>query len=312
MGRQHPRALFARGEGLRRGPHLAARPVAPLPPRLHAPGGRGRAGPAPFRGGGLCLRGGGQRPSGRGTPGRLLALHAGHHRPSPPTGAQHPLGGSPRPYRRGHAGQRQADPQARRDVLPGPERHLADRLARAGAGKLYRKPHRHPGLRRPDRDGQSPYRKARRRGEPLGRRPGRRRDHRRGLGQRRGRPRRRSDPEHLGGALLSVESRQPLPLRPDRGHDAGRGRGVRHRTQLLRPPQVGVQRGRAGHQALFPERKAHPPQRPAGSGLLARGALHPALRRGGGARAAHRAGAGLQSAAQARQDRAGAVVLPLR
>ena len=36
--------------------------------------------------------------------------------------------------------------QARRDVLPGSERHLADRLARAGAGKLYRKPHRHPGL----------------------------------------------------------------------------------------------------------------------------------------------------------------------
>ena len=35
------------------------------------------------------------------------------------------------------AGPGQADPPARRDVLPGPERHLADGLAGAGAGKLH-------------------------------------------------------------------------------------------------------------------------------------------------------------------------------
>ena len=86
VGRRYPRTLFARGESLRREPDTAARPVAPLPPHLHAPGGGGRARPAPLRGGGLRLRGGGQWPSGRGTPGRLLALHAGHHRPAPPAG----------------------------------------------------------------------------------------------------------------------------------------------------------------------------------------------------------------------------------
>ena len=69
-----------------------------------------------------------------------------------------------------------------------------------------------PGLRRPDGDGESPYLEARRRGESLGRGAGRRRDHRRGLGQRRGRPGRRSDPEHRRRAFLPVEPRQPLPL----------------------------------------------------------------------------------------------------
>ena len=34
----------------------------------------------------------------------------------------------------------QTDVETRRDVLPGPERHLADRLAGAGAGQLHPDP----------------------------------------------------------------------------------------------------------------------------------------------------------------------------
>ncbi|MFR9066549.1 MAG: hypothetical protein ACLVJH_06070 [Faecalibacterium prausnitzii] len=51
--------------------------------------------------------------------------------------------------------------------------------------------------------------------------------------------------------------------------------------------------GCTGRAALLPERQAHPAQRPAGSGLLAGGTVHPALGCGGGAGAERGKGAGL-------------------
>ena len=51
-----------------------------------------------------------------------------------------------RSHRPRHPGPGQTDVETRRDVLPGPERHLADRLAGACAGKLHHGADRHPGL----------------------------------------------------------------------------------------------------------------------------------------------------------------------
>ena len=109
------------------------------------------------------------------------------------------------------------------------------------------------------------------------------RDHCRGLGQRRGRPGRRGDPAHPGGAFLPVEPGYAVFVRPDRGHHAGRGGAARHRAQLLCPAQVELCAGCPRDHALLPEWQAHPAQRPAGSGLLARGSVHPAQRWGSGA-----------------------------
>ena len=70
-----------------------------------------------------------------GQSGRLLALHTGCHRPAQRYGPQQPVGGRAGPHGQRHAGPGQADPEARRHVLSGPERHLADGLDGACAGK---------------------------------------------------------------------------------------------------------------------------------------------------------------------------------
>ena len=218
-----PYSPEAPASGVNRTPAVGA--VAALPPPVRPAGGGGRPGAAALRGRGLCLRRAGQWASGGRPPGRLLALHTGHYRPAQRHRPQQPVGGRAGPHRPRHPGPGQTDVETRRDVLPGPERHLADRLAGAGAGQLYPDPDRHAGLRRPHGDGAGAHGKARRCGQPVGHGAGRGRDHRRGLGQRRGRPGRRSDPEHPGRAFLPMEPGHALPLRPDGGHQPGEEAG---------------------------------------------------------------------------------------
>ena len=159
VGGRHPRALFPGDAGFRRGADPSARRVAPLPPQL-CPACRFRGpGAAPLRCRGLRLRRAGQRASGGRPPGRLLALYVRHHR-GPERRPQPPVGGCAGPHRGRGAGAGQTDAPAWRDVLPGPERHLADRLAGAGAGQLHRDADCHPELRRPDRDRPGPHGKS--------------------------------------------------------------------------------------------------------------------------------------------------------
>ena len=155
-----------------------------------------------------------------GTPGRLLALYAGHHRPAPPAGPQHPLGGRAGPHREWHAGQGQADPP------PGGMFYHAQ----SGIWQtvwLERVPDNYITelTVTPDYDARTvtvkPTRPSPAGQKPLGCGAGRGRDHCRGLGRRRGRPGRRGDAEHPGETFLSVESGQPVPLRPDRGYHPG-------------------------------------------------------------------------------------------
>ena len=184
LGRRDPGALRAGVPHLRGGAHIAARAVAALPPILCAARRDGRTGAAAFRCSGLRLCRAGERPSGGRSPGRLLALYAGYHRAAQRHRPQQPVGGGAGPHRPRHTGAGQADLAARRDVLPGTERHLADRLAGARAGKLHPVSHRYAGLRCPHRDCESAYLCTRRRGEPVGGGARRGRDHCRGLGQR--------------------------------------------------------------------------------------------------------------------------------
>ena len=126
VGRRHFGSLLPGGESLRRGADAPARRVAPLPPQLCPARRGGRPGAAPLRGRGSRLRGAGQRASGGRPPGRLLALYVRHHRRAERR-PQPPVGGCAGPHRHRAPSAGQADAQARRDVLPGPERHLADR-----------------------------------------------------------------------------------------------------------------------------------------------------------------------------------------
>ncbi len=139
-------ALRAGVPRLRGGAHIAARAVVALPPIFCAARRDGRQGVAAFRCSGLRLCRAGERPSGGRSPGRLLALYAGYHRAAQRHRPQQPVGGGAGPHRPRHTGAGQADFAARRDVLPGPERHLADGLAGARAGKLHPVSHRYAGL----------------------------------------------------------------------------------------------------------------------------------------------------------------------
>ena len=91
------------------------------------------------------------------------------------------------------------------------------------------------------------------------------------------------------------------------GNFAAGGQG----GKLLRHAAVDVSAGCARHSSLLPERSADSAQRSVGSGLLGGGTVHAAVGRSSGERIAAREGTGLQPPAQARKNRAAALVLSL-
>ena len=246
----------------------------------------------------------GERHRRRLAHGRLHPLRVRHHR-SPGEKRQHPPRPGLGPHREELPAARQTVRQTRRHLVLVRERHLADRMARSRAAAV------HP---RGADDARPRPETVPRRSAPLGggsRRPRRSRALRRGdAGGRRPRAQRRPRGAVRGGAE-ALEPRHALPLRPEgdaapRRPHRGPGAQLYGDAQILdrtRPPQ---------RPAADAQRQAPLPVRPARSGLVARRALHGPDGRGAGLRRREDQGAGLQHDPQARESRAGTLVLPLR